>query len=167
MKGEVIVDLSAQHQRLLRMLEEARSTGPTDEDSKSSLKDYHHELTVFDNHPADFATEDYMRNLDAALRENDNRIVDLIENALSRIDRGEYEYCSECGQKIDSQRLETLPYVDTCRTCAQQGLGGLGKQPTKPEFPEDATWPKFNQFGTSDSIQDQPRQVRDKDWPDA
>jgi len=162
------MDLQAQRQRLLEMLQEMRETGASDWDSKKSLRDYDHELTVFDNHPADVATQDYMRNLDAVLRENDNRILGYVENAISRIDKGDYVYCTKCGHKIAEERLEAIPYVSTCSPCAEDHgeLGGLGKPTTFPVFHEDPTWPRFNQYGTSDSIQDQPRQVRDQPKPD-
>ena len=161
------MDLHTQRQRLVEMLDELVVSGASYEDSKKNLKDYSNELTVFDNHPADVATEDYMRNLDAAIRESNAHQIDLIQQAISRIDGGQYENCASCGQKIPRERLEALPYVSTCINCADDHeLGGLGKPTTMPDFPEDATWPKFNQYGTSDSIQDQPRQVRDQSRPD-
>lgn len=158
------MDIAAKRQRLLAMLQELRDTGHVNEDSKSSLRDYHHELTVFDNHPADVASEDFMRNLDAAVRENDANIIGQIQNAISRIDRGEYEHCTNCGRRISEARLEALPYADTCSKCADElgEMGGMGKPTSFPCFREDFTWPRFNQYGTSDSIQDQPRQVRDR-----
>jgi len=161
------MNLSAQRQRLVQMLHDYTQTGPAEEDSKKSLRDYHHELSVFDNHPADVATEDFLRNLDAAIRENDTHLVELIQKAIARIDRGDYEYCTGCGRKIAGERLEALPYADSCSECAEKRneLGGLGKPSTFPGFPEDPTWPKFNQYGTSDSIQDRPNQVRDRGGP--
>jgi RNA polymerase-binding transcription factor DksA len=161
------MDLQTQRQRLVYMLNELVDTGASFANSKKSLKDYNHELTVFDNHPADVATEDYLRNLDATIRENSSHQIDLIQKAISRIDRGEYEKCSSCDNAIDPDRLEALPYVSTCIQCARNSdLGGLTKPTTFPEFREDPTWPKFNQYGTSDSIQDKPRQVRGKPRPD-
>lgn len=158
------MDIQVQRRRLLNLLREVGDTGASDEDSKKSLREYTHELTVFDNHPADVASEDYLRNLDSTLRENDAHILGAIQNAIARLDRGHYQYCSDCGKKIDDARLEALPYADTCSQCAMeeaQELGGLGKPTTFPGPHGDATWPKFNQYGTSDSIQDQPIQVRD------
>lgn len=162
------MDLQAQRRRLLDLLREVGSTGSSDEASKKSLRDYSHELTVFDNHPADVATEDYLRNLDAALRENDAHILGAIQHAIARLDRGQYQYCSNCGNRIEDARLEALPYADTCKQCGQietQELGGLGKPTTFPG-PHGDIWPKFTQYGTSDSIQDQPIQVRDEKTPD-
>lgn len=161
------MDLQRQRQRLVEMLETLTREGASYLDSKESLRDYHHELTVFDNHPADVATEDFMRNLDASVRENDNHIIGLVQNAISKIDQGKYEYCSNCGHKIGAKRLEALPYANTCIDCSDDHeLGGLGKPTTMPKFREDFTWPRFNQYGTSDSIQDQPIQVRDKSQTD-
>lgn len=150
------MDLQVQRQRLLELLQQVRETDGAD--TGSSLRDYQHELSVFDNHPADFASEDYQRTLDAALRANDARIATMIENALSRIERGEYQYCVNCGGKIAAARLEALPYADTCADCAEEGqeLGGLGKEPTEPVNDGDPTWPMFNRYGTSNGQQDQP-----------
>jgi len=121
------------------------------------------------NMAADSARQAINFHLDDAIRENDAHIIGLIQNAISRIDRGDYMYCTNCGGKIGEDRLEALPYADTCLDCAdaEHGeLGGLGKPTTFPGRHGDPTWPKFNQYGTSDSIQDQPRQVRDDIRPD-
>lgn len=38
-----------------------------------------------------------------------------LEEALSRLDRGEYGRCAVCGAVIDDERLETRPETDRCR----------------------------------------------------
>ncbi len=38
--------------------------------------------------------------------------------ALSRMDRGEYGKCERCGKKISIKRLEALPYTERCISCA-------------------------------------------------
>lgn len=48
-----------------------------------------------------------------------------INNALDRIDTGHYGFCSECGSAIDAARLNVLPYIDTCISCAKK-LDDLG-----------------------------------------
>ncbi len=41
-----------------------------------------------------------------------------IRAALSRIDEGEYGYCTKCGAEIAEERLDLLPWTPHCRNCA-------------------------------------------------
>jgi DnaK suppressor protein len=42
-----------------------------------------------------------------------------VEEALRRIDQGEYGLCRECGQAIAPPRLAALPQAVTCSACAR------------------------------------------------
>ena len=37
-----------------------------------------------------------------------------VENALSRIENGTYGKCEVCGEQIEEQRLQALPYATLC-----------------------------------------------------
>lgn len=41
-----------------------------------------------------------------------------IQRALARLEAGDYEDCSHCGQPIGEPRLQALPHTDLCITCA-------------------------------------------------
>lgn len=43
-----------------------------------------------------------------------------VQFALKRIDNNEYEDCAECGEEINKQRLEIMPYTTLCIKCAQK-----------------------------------------------
>lgn len=43
-----------------------------------------------------------------------------IRKALDRMEQGEYEFCTRCGQEIPMARLEIVPYTDLCVTCAEK-----------------------------------------------
>lgn len=43
-----------------------------------------------------------------------------IEQALKRIDEGEYGYCDECGEAIAEKRLEIDPAASHCVHCAEK-----------------------------------------------
>lgn len=43
-----------------------------------------------------------------------------IEQALKRIDEGEYGYCEECGEEIAEKRLEIDPAASHCVRCAEK-----------------------------------------------
>ena len=42
----------------------------------------------------------------------------MINNALKRIESGEYFLCCVCGKEIPPDRLELLPFTTTCVNCA-------------------------------------------------
>jgi DnaK suppressor protein len=45
--------------------------------------------------------------------------IQRIDQALRRLDAGEYGFCSRCGQEINDRRLLTLPFAVRCRDCEQ------------------------------------------------
>lgn len=64
----------------------------------------------------------------ATERENDEVLESLgvasedelskINTALKRMDAGKYFTCSVCGKQIPPERLELLPFSNTCVNCA-------------------------------------------------
>lgn len=44
----------------------------------------------------------------------------MINNALKRIDSGNYFSCSICGEEIPASRLELLPFSTCCVSCADK-----------------------------------------------
>jgi len=44
----------------------------------------------------------------------------MINNALKRIDAGEYFCCNLCGNDIPVERLELLPFSSHCVSCAEK-----------------------------------------------
>jgi DnaK suppressor protein len=44
--------------------------------------------------------------------------VEQIQTALGRIDDGTYGNCVDCGDSIEARRLEAVPYISTCISCA-------------------------------------------------
>jgi RNA polymerase-binding protein DksA len=80
-----------------------------------SLEDETGDLSIgSDDHIADSATETYMRELDDGLGENAGRLLVEIENALRRIDDGNYGKCVACGKPIGDERLEAVPWATLC-----------------------------------------------------
>lgn len=75
------------------------------------------ELSLYDNHPGDVASEIYERSKDLALVDNARIQLKKIEDALDKLNRGIYGYCDECGHAIDIDRLEILPETTKCVHC--------------------------------------------------
>jgi DnaK suppressor protein len=47
--------------------------------------------------------------------------IEAIDQALVRIDSGQYGRCEGCGKDIPQSRLEALPAATRCVTCEQAG----------------------------------------------
>lgn len=67
-----------------------------------------------DNHMADTATETYERELDEGLEEDAREQLRQVEEALERIEAGEYGRCTSCGKEIPAERLEAVPWTTLC-----------------------------------------------------
>lgn len=73
------------------------------------------ELSSYDNHPADEATELYEREKDLALDEHYRTQYRRIEAALEAIIEGTYGTCIVCHREIPLERLEVLPTTLYCK----------------------------------------------------
>ncbi|HLB00352.1 MAG TPA: TraR/DksA C4-type zinc finger protein [Bacteroidota bacterium] len=47
----------------------------------------------------------------------EGKFLNYLEDALQRIDKGEYGTCSECGKLIEKERLEAVPHARQCLQC--------------------------------------------------
>ena len=75
------------------------------------------ELSFYDNHPADIASETFEVEKGRALEANEASMLDKINDALNAIEEGSYGKCIICGKDIDEGRLEFLPYAVNCIEC--------------------------------------------------
>ena len=69
------------------------------------------ELTSYDNHFADTATELAEREKQMMLIENAKRTLEEVDEALQRISDGTFGVCVDTGETISYERLEVLPYA--------------------------------------------------------
>ena len=111
-------DLDLEHFRR-RLLEEKGLAERTIEGTVSSEEDgtgaqgmEQNELADYDvNHPADMATETFMREQDRALIQNARDILSRIDRALEKMEEGTYGICDKTGKPIPVERLEAIPYA--------------------------------------------------------
>lgn len=75
----------------------------------------------------DFAERAYERDFLLSLSEMERKQLFLIEDALRRIQRGEYGACSHCRSGIPRSRLDAAPWARLCIIC--QGLQEEGLLP--------------------------------------
>jgi len=58
--------------------------------------------------------------------------LNQVNEALARLDAGEYGFCKSCGNEIGAMRLEALPYATLCIDCAE-GAEELDKEALDPD----------------------------------
>jgi len=81
--------------------------------------DVHHRKEPVEKDFAEQVTQRENDEVLAALDSETQHTVMLIDAALSRIEKGNYGICAECGMKIPEARLKALPYATTCVKCAE------------------------------------------------
>lgn len=96
-----------------KRLERERHANTLDEADRGS------ELSNYDNHPADAASETYERTKNHALDENFREIMERIDDALRKIDGDSYGLCDRCGEPINPERLKAIPYATLCIECQE------------------------------------------------
>ena len=89
------------------------------EENPGSIQDETQDSTA-DNHPGDMATVTFDRELDYTLEENEGRLLQAIDAALTRMDDGSYGACVSCGQPIGAERLEAVPWTTQCIDCKRK-----------------------------------------------
>lgn len=50
----------------------------------------------------------------------EGKFLNYLEDALRRIEKGDYGRCLECGKLIDKERLEAVPHSQQCIECKQK-----------------------------------------------
>ncbi len=75
------------------------------------------ELSTYDDHPADLASETFEREKDLALEGNIEDLLDKVNTALEKIDDSTYGLCDSCGVEINTSRIEALPWASLCLNC--------------------------------------------------
>jgi RNA polymerase-binding protein DksA len=50
----------------------------------------------------------------------EGKFLNYLDDALKRIEKGDYGFCTECGKLIDKERLEAVPHSTLCVKCKMQ-----------------------------------------------
>jgi DnaK suppressor protein len=65
----------------------------------------------------DQATAETDRSFMLRLRGREQRLLKKIDEAIERIDEGNFGICDDCGEEIDIKRLEARPVTTMCIEC--------------------------------------------------
>ena len=86
------------------------------EDIERTVHTLQDEATVFAD-PNDRASQESDIALELRNRDRERKLIKKIDEALGRINDGEYGYCDSCGVEIGLKRLEARPTATLCIDC--------------------------------------------------
>jgi DnaK suppressor protein len=110
--------LETRQQELRRMVSRTEQDGRTiDEDSAQDI--------------ADRAASSYTKEFLFHQSNNDRQLLQMVENALSRIREGSFGECISCGKEINAKRLEAVPWTRHCIECQEKLEQGLLEEAPK------------------------------------
>lgn len=145
--------LKSYRQRLLQLRQATeRSLADLQQGLGQELRDSIVELSSYDNHPADIATETFERGKDLALREVQANLLQAVDSALDRIDDGSFGYCTVCGRGIPEERLQAVPYATSCVQCQRAQEDATRPRPIEESLVNQMLRESFKDNDPKDSI---------------
>src|SRR6266511_2255815 len=69
---------------------------------------------------ADQASGNNEVHIQLRLKQTDAKILQAIEEALWRMEKGTYGVCRDCGEPIAEARLRAIPWTRVCITCKEK-----------------------------------------------
>jgi DnaK suppressor protein len=69
---------------------------------------------------ADQASGNNEVHIQLKLKQTDAKILQAIEEALFRMEKGTYGICRDCGEEIAPARLNAIPWTRVCITCKEK-----------------------------------------------
>ena len=90
-----------------------------------TLRKVRTDLSSMPFHMADAGTDNYELENTLGLMDSERRILAEIEDALERIDDGEYGTCEGDNEPIPKARLNAIPWARYCVVCANLSEKGL------------------------------------------
>lgn len=83
-------------------------------------KELSSELSSYDNHPADSATDLFVTEHSWGIKSMLEKKAIELEEAQIRLQEERYGICETCGKQIGEERLVVLPETKTCIVCAKE-----------------------------------------------
>lgn len=74
---------------------------------------------------ADKAASAYSKELNFSLSDTDREILVQINDAIKRMNNGEYGTCTNCGTTIGEKRLQAIPWTPFCIDCQELQEKGM------------------------------------------
>ncbi len=78
------------------------------------------DLSGYSFHMADMATDNFDREFTLGLASNEQQLLNLVDDALHRIEDGSFGICETCKKPIVLKRLQAQPYARLCIKCQEE-----------------------------------------------
>jgi RNA polymerase-binding transcription factor len=109
------IDLSPYKEALLRKRGEILSSGGGVKPLQTSMENNSRQGDL-----ADQASGNNEVHIQLKLKQTDAKILQAIEEALWRMEKGTYGVCRDCGEPIAPARLNAIPWTRVCITCKEK-----------------------------------------------
>ncbi len=99
------------------------------------LRDRSGELSLYDQHQADFASEAHEQEQNFMLTSREGRRLYNLDEALRRLykEPERFGLCARCGRDIGFARLEVIPETDHCAECQALLEGDVDANPREAD----------------------------------
>ena len=87
------------------------------DEALSTRKDSAGERAGMATHMADLGSDNFRHDFELGLLTDEVDVLEMIDEALQRIEDSEYGVCLDCGAVIPRERLEAKPYARYCTKC--------------------------------------------------
>ncbi len=84
-----------------------------------SLRDEAGEISSYSTHMADMASDEEALAMNLRILAAEENILEQLDEALEKIDKGTYGACESCRKPIGKARLTALPFARLCIDCRQ------------------------------------------------
>jgi RNA polymerase-binding protein DksA len=124
-RTELLARRAVLKQDLQHIGDELRDLSIEQEDERGSTGNH------FADDGSSLGEQERLSTLEGNFREQ----LQMIDNAIERMDEGTYGLCARCGKQINEERLEALPFAAYCIECQsflerQAELYGTAIHPT-------------------------------------
>ena len=73
---------------------------------------------------ADKAASSYTKEFLFSKSDNERVQLQLVEEAIERLDNGDFGVCEACGENVQQKRLEAVPWTRHCIECQEKQEAG-------------------------------------------
>jgi DnaK suppressor protein len=109
------MDYAPYKEALLRKRGELQSTGGGGKPLPATI-----EVNSRQGDLADQASGNNEVHIQLKLKQTDAKILQAIEEALDRMEKGIYGICRDCGEEIAAPRLNAIPWTRVCISCKEK-----------------------------------------------
>jgi DnaK suppressor protein len=110
------MDTAAYKEALIKKRVEILATGGGVKPIQTTMSD----VNTRQGDLADQASGNNEVHIQLKLKQTDAKILQAIEEALRRIEKGTYGICRDCGEPIAEPRLNAIPWTRVCITCKEK-----------------------------------------------